>query len=93
MDWELPQPTKPRPKKSIPPFGDLKTVVKARLHCQSPFTTQIKAQNALARITLEWRDEQFARAVIKRSGQLAAWEALHWKAHQQCMAHGAAPPA
>jgi len=68
MDWELPQPTKPRPKKSILPFGDLKTVVKARLCYWSPFATQIKAQNALARITLEWRDEQFARAVIKRSG-------------------------
>src|SRR6266571_1654426 len=45
MGWEPPQPIKLKSTKSIPPFGDLKMVVQARSHYQSPFTTQIKAQS------------------------------------------------
>jgi len=66
-------------------------VVQVKSHCQSPFATQIKAQSALKKVCLTWMDEQFTRAVVKRSGQLAAQEALCWQAHQQHVAHGAAP--
>src|SRR6266702_1040310 len=93
MGWEPPQPTKPKSTRSILPFGDLKTVVQARSCYRSPFTTQIKAQSTLKRTCSTWRDEQLTRAVVKRSGQLAAWEALHWQAHWQRAACGAAPPA
>jgi len=84
MGWEQPQPIKLKPKRSIPPFGDIKTVVQARSHYQSPFTTQIKVQNDLKKVCSMWRDEQFARAIVKRSVQLAAREALRQQAHQQC---------
>src|SRR6266702_2051000 len=93
MRWEPPQPIKLKSKKSILPFGDLKMVVQARSHYRSPFMTQIKAQNAIKRVCSMWRDKQFARAVVKRSGQLAAREALRWQAHQQHVARGAILPA
>src|SRR6266702_961538 len=91
MVWEPPQPTRLKSTKSIPPFGDLKTVVQARSRFQSPFMTQIGAQNTLKKVCSKWRDEQFARAITKRSGQLAAQEALHQEAHQQCADCGVGP--
>src|SRR6266702_3314804 len=91
MGWEPPQPIKPKSTKSIPPFGDRKTVVQVRSCYWSPFMTQIKAQNVLKKVCLMWRDKQFTKAIVKRSGQLAAQEALHRQACQQHMAHGAAP--
>src|SRR6266702_3499138 len=93
MEWEPPQPIKQKSTKSILPFWDLKTVVKGRSHFWSHFWTQIEAQNALKRTCSTWRDKQFTRAVAKRSGQLAAQEALHWQVHRQCAACGAALPA
>src|SRR6266702_1123205 len=93
MGWEPPQPTKLKFTKSIPSFGDLKMVVQARSHYQSPFMTQIKVQNMHRRTCSTWRDKQFTRAIVKRSGQLAAWEALRQQAHQRRVAHGATPPA
>src|SRR6266702_4946105 len=93
MGWEPPQPIKPKSTRSIPPFGDLKTVVQARSHFRSPFTTQINAQRELKKVCSEWRNKQFARAVAKRSGQHAAWEALRWQAHQQCVDCGVRPQA
>ncbi len=91
MGWEPPQPIKLKSTKSIPPFGDLKTVVQGRSLYQSPFATQIKAQSTIKKVCSTWRDEQFTRAIVKRSGQLAAWEVLRWQAHRQCVAHGAEP--
>jgi len=91
MEWEPPQPIRPTPSKQIPLFGSLKKVVMARACYWSPFATQIKLQKDLVKVTLEWRDEQFARAIIRRSGQFTAWEALHQQAQQQRTACGATP--
>src|SRR6266702_3343671 len=88
MGWEPPQPIKLKSTRSIPPFGDLKMVVQARSHYQSPFTTQIKAQSTIKRVCSTWRDQQFTRATAKRREQLAVQEALHRQAHQQRVAHG-----
>ncbi|SRR6266702_471961 len=91
MGWEPPQPIRPKSKKSILPFGDLKMVVQARSRFWSPFTTQISAQNAIRKVCSEWRDEQFVRAIAKRNGQCAAWEALRQQVHQQRVDCGVRP--
>jgi len=77
MGWEPPQPIRPKPKKLILPFGDLKKVVRRRSHYLSPFVSQIQEQETQRKAYSEWREEQFARAVAKQSMQLTAWEALH----------------
>src|SRR6266702_5088328 len=91
--WEQPLPTKPTCKTSIPTFGDLKMVIQARSHCQSPSKNPSASQTALQRVCSTWRDEQFAKAIAKRSAKMAAWEALRRQVHQQRVAHGAASPA
>src|SRR6266702_696370 len=90
--WEQPLPTKPTYKKSIPTFGDLKTVIWARSHYQSPSGSPSTSQTALRKVCSTWRDEQFARAIAKRSTKMAAWEALRRTVHWQRTARGAAPP-
>src|SRR6266702_575922 len=91
MGWEPPQPITPKPKKSIPTFGQLKKVV--RMHCQSPFRWQIKQQSEMKKVCSKWREEQFTQAIVKRNAHIAAWEALHHQAHWQHMDCGATPPA
>src|SRR6266702_1115237 len=80
--WEQPPLTKQTCKKSIPTFGDLKTVVRGRSHYRSPSANQSASQTALRKVCSTWRDEQFAKAVAKRSAKMAAREALcrsvHW---------------
>src|SRR6266702_3728830 len=93
MGWEPPQPIKLKSTRSILPFGDLKMVVWARSHFWSPFATQTNAQRELKKVCSEWRNEQFTRAVAKRSGQHTAWEELRWQAHQQRMDCGVRPQA
>src|SRR6266702_2389177 len=90
--WEQPPLTKPTCKKPIPTFGDLKTVVRERSHCRSPFVNQSASQTALRKVCSTWRDKQFARAVAKRSAKMAAREALRWSVHWQHVDRGAAPP-
>src|SRR6266702_2314945 len=91
--WEQPPLTKPTCKKRIPTFGDLKTVVRERSHYRSPFANQSASQAALRKVCSMWRDEQFARAVAKRSARMAAREALCRSARRQRAARGVAPPA
>jgi len=91
MEWEPPLPIRPTYKKVILTFGDLKMVVWARSHSQSPFKTQIALQNATKKVCSTWREEQFARAITKRCRWLAVREAVHQTAHQRCKAHGVEP--
>src|SRR6266702_6772917 len=44
MEWEQPLPIRQTYKKPIPTFGDLKTVIRERSHCRSPFTNQRESQ-------------------------------------------------
>src|SRR6266702_4561284 len=90
--WEQPPLTKPTCKKPIPTFGDLKTVVRERSHYQSPFANQSASQRALRKVCSTWRDEQFAKAVAKRSAKMAAREALCRSARRQRAARGVVPP-
>jgi len=70
MGWELRPPIKPTPKRSTMSFGKLKE------YCESlPAWGELKAQS-LKKVSIQWREEQFARAVYKRNGTKAAWEVL-----------------
>ena|SRR6266702_2182102 len=91
--WEQPLPTKPTYKKSILTFGDLKTVIWEKSCYQSPSGNLSAPQTVLQKVCSTWKDEQFARAVAKRSAKMAAQEALHQSVHRQCTACGVAPPA
>src|SRR6266702_606139 len=90
--WEQPPLTKPTCKKRIPTFGDLKTVVQERSRYRSPFASQSASQTALRKVCSTWRDEQFARAVAKRSAKMAAREALCRSVRRQRATRGVAPP-
>src|SRR6266702_171039 len=90
--WEQPPLIKRTCKRPIPTFGDLKTVIRERSRYQSPFTNQSASQIALRKVCSTWKDEQFAKAVAKRSAKMAAWEALHRSVHRQRADHGAALP-
>src|SRR6266702_1428806 len=91
-EWEQPPLTKQTCKKPIPTFGDLKMVIRARCHYRSLSTSPSASQTVLRKVCSTWRDEQFAKAVARRSAKMAAWAALRRSAHQQCADHGAAPP-
>src|SRR6266702_777017 len=90
--WEQPPPIRQRSAQSIPTFGDLKTAIWEKSHYQSLFRKPSASQEAVKKVILTWREEQFARAVAKRSAKMAAWEALCRSVHQQRAARGAAPP-
>src|SRR6266702_369443 len=89
--WEQPPLIKQTCKKSIPTFGALKTAIRERSRCRSPFKSQSASQTALRKVCSTWKDEQFAKAVAKRSAKMAAREALHRQVHQQRADRGAAP--
>src|SRR6266702_2667748 len=91
--WEQPLPTKQTCKWSTPTFGDLKTAVQEKSHYQSLFENPSKAQKAIKKVCSTWREEQFARAITKRSAKMAAREALCWSVRQLHTARGATPPA
>src|SRR6266702_4034194 len=90
--WEQPPLTKQTCKTLIPTFGDLKTVIRARSRYRSPFTNQSASQTALRKVCSTWRDEQFTKAIAKRSAKMAAREALRRSVHRQCADRGATPP-
>src|SRR6266702_6250588 len=75
--WEQPLPIKQKCKMPIPTFGDLKMVIRERSCFWSPSKNQSTSQLALQKVCSTWREEQFARAVAKRSTKMAAQEALH----------------
>src|SRR6266702_841334 len=91
--WEQPLPTKLKYKTSILTFGDLKTVIQAKSCYRSPSGNLSVSQAAIWKVCSTWRDEQFAKAVAKRSAKMAAREALRQSVHRQRAARGAAPPA
>src|SRR6266702_8308888 len=69
--WGPPPLTQQMCKKSIPTFGDLKMVIRERSCYRSPFMNQSTSQIALQKVCSTWRDEQFARAVARRSTKMA----------------------
>src|SRR6266702_6052685 len=91
MEWEQPPPIRQTYKTPIPTFGDLKTVVRERSRYRSPFASLRESQTALRKVCSTWRDEQFAKAIAKRSARMAAREALRRAAHQRRADRGAAP--
>src|SRR6266702_869965 len=91
MAWEQPPPIRMMYKTSMPTFGDLKMAIWEKSRYQSLFGNT-RTQAAIKKVCSTWRDEQFARAVAKRSAKMAAWEALCQLVHQQRVARGATPP-
>ena len=89
MEWEPPQPIRLTSSKSIPTFGQLKKAV--RMHCQCHFEWWHQQRYLTKRACLEWREEQFQHAMVKRATQLAAQEAQCLQACQQRIDHGAIP--
>ena len=86
MGWEPHQLTKPKPKRSTISFGKLKE------YCKSlPMWGELKVQLP-KKVSMQWREEQFTRAVYKRNGVKAAQEALRRQAHQRQRNPGAALP-
>src|SRR6266702_4013378 len=86
MGWEPHQLTKPTPKHLIMSFGRLKE------YCESlPTWRELQVQSP-KKISMQWREEQFARAMYKRNTAKAAREALRRQAHQQQRSHGVVPP-
>src|SRR6266702_2990912 len=90
--WEQPPLTKQKCKRPIPTFGDLKTVVQEKSHCRSLFANQSASQTALRKVCSTWRDEQFAKAVARRSAKMTAREALRRSVHWRRADRGAALP-
>src|SRR6266702_718495 len=88
--WGQPLPIKPTYKLSIPTFGNLKTVIQEKSCYRSPSKSQSTSQVAIQKVCSTWREEQFAKAVAKRTATLAVREALCWLVHQQCTDRGAA---
>src|SRR6266702_4348722 len=86
MGWEPRQPIKPTPKRSTMSFGKLKE------YCESlPAWGELKAQSP-KKISTQWREEQFARAMYKRNVVKVAWEALRQQVRQHRRDLGATPP-
>src|SRR6266571_9286739 len=56
MEWEQPPLIRQTCKKSIPTFGDLKTVIREKSHSRSPFASQSASQTALRKVCSTWRD-------------------------------------
>src|SRR6266581_9047648 len=90
-EWEQPPPIRQTCKMPIPTFGDLKMVIREKSRFRSPFTNQRESQIVLRKVCSTWRDEQFAKAVAKRSARMAAREALRRLVHRQRADRGAAP--
>src|SRR6266702_3903669 len=86
VGWEPHQLTKPTPKHLIMSFGRLKE------YCESlPAWRELQPQSP-KKISIQWREEQFARAVWKRNAAKAAREALRCRAHWRWEDPGVAPP-
>src|SRR6266702_4773058 len=86
MDWEPHQLTKPTPKHLIMSFGRLKE------YCKSLPAWGEQPEQSLKKVSVQWREEQFARAVHKRNAVKVAWEALRRQVRRQQEDPGAALP-
>src|SRR6266702_4312641 len=86
VDWEPHQLTKPTPKRLIMSFGRLKE------YCESLPAKGERQPQSPKKVSLQWREEQFARAVYKRNAGKVGREALRREARQQREDRGAALP-
>src|SRR6266702_2739095 len=86
MDWEPHRLTKLTPKRLIMSFGRLKE------YCKSLPAWGERQPQSPKKISLQWREEQFARAVYKRNGAKVAREALRRQTHRRREVPGAALP-
>src|SRR6266702_2276705 len=91
MRWEQPPPIRQTLARSITTFGDLKTATREKSRYQSLFGKSSATREAIGKVISTWREEQFARAVAKRSAKMAAQEALRRSVHRQRAACGATP--
>src|SRR6266702_255109 len=73
--WEQPPPIRWMSVRSIPTFGDLKTAMREKSRYRSLFGKPSASQEAIRKVISTWKEEQFARAVTKRSAKMAAQEA------------------
>src|SRR6266571_4786415 len=86
VGWEPHQLTKLTPKRLIMSFGKLKE------YCESlPMRGERQPQSP-KKVSLQWREEQFARAIHKRNAGKVAREALRRQVHRQREDRGAALP-
>ncbi len=53
-----------------------------------PFDYQVKRRAVMTEVCSEWQEEQFKKAVVKRSAHIAAWEALRRQVRHQREDHG-----
>src|SRR6266702_286891 len=86
MGWEPHRLTKPTPKRLIMSFGRLKE------YCESLPAWGERQPQSPQKISLQWREEQFARAIYKRNGAKVAREALRRQTHRRREVPGAALP-
>src|SRR6266571_2432217 len=86
VDWEPHQLTKPTPKCLIMSFGKLKE------YCESLPAKGERLPQSPKKVSLQWREEQFARAVYKRNAGKVAREALRRQVRRQREDRGAALP-
>src|SRR6266702_2519065 len=91
MRWEQPPPIRQTSARSMKTFGDLKTATREKSRYQSLFGKSSATQEAVRKVVSTWREEQFAKAVAKRSAKMAAREALRRSVHRQRAACGATP--
>ena len=86
MGWEPRRPIKSTPRHLMMSFGRLKE------YCESlPMWGELKTQLP-KKVSIQWREEQFTRAVYKRNGAKAAREALRRQVQCRREGLGAAPP-
>src|SRR6266571_1915817 len=87
VGWEPHQLMKPTPKRLIMSFGRLKE------YCEALPTWGEQQPQSPQKISLQWREEQFARAVYKRNAAKVAREVLRRQTRRRREAPGVAPPA
>src|SRR6266571_5739366 len=86
VGWRPHQLTKPTPKCLIMSFGKLKE------YCESLPAWGEQQPQSPKKVSLQWREEQFARAVVKRNAEKAAREALRRQVRRQREGRGVALP-
>jgi len=91
MAWEQPLPIKLKHKTPMRPFGELRMAVREKSRYQSLFKNP--ELSPIMKVCSTWREEQFARAIAKRSTKMAAQAALNCAVRQQRMVHGVVPQA
>src|SRR6266702_5423804 len=86
MGWRPHQLTQPTPKRLIMSFGKLKE------YCESLPAHGEQQPQSPKKVSIQWREEQFMRAVKKRNAKKVAREALRRQARRRREGHGVVPP-